>query len=190
MLLNSSELFCGSWSATVLFFASLCQIRECSPWLCDVLCCYVLRKRMEKNAMDDSPGSGGDAGDQSPILAMIQNMLLTMSADMKAELSSVKSDLTRVMSDVQELTKKVAVGSEEGESPEIKGEQDGQESSQELKANISVVVPVKLFFFLPFPTLVLGIRIWNRIWIRMFLGLPDPDPLVRGADPSLLSKMC
>jgi hypothetical protein len=28
---------------------------------------------------------------------------------------------------------------------------------------------------------VLGIRIWNRI--RMFLGLPDWDPFVRGADP-------
>ncbi len=22
-----------------------------------------------------------------------------------------------------------------------------------------------------------------RIWIHMFLGLPDPDPLVRGMDP-------
>ncbi len=113
--------------------------------------------------MNDSPGSGGDAGDagdagdQRPIFAMIQNMLLTMSADMKAELSSVKSDLTRVMSDVQELTKKVAVGPEgespegespEGESPGIKGEQDQQarESSQELKANISVVVPYNYLF--------------------------------------------
>ncbi len=97
--------------------------------------------------MDESPGSGGDAGDQSPILAMIQNMLLTMSADMKAELSSVKSDLTRVMSDVQELTKKVAVGPE-GESPEIKEEEDQQarESSQELEANISVVVPYTNLF--------------------------------------------
>jgi hypothetical protein len=28
---------------------------------------------------------------------------------------------------------------------------------------------------------VLGIRFWSRI--RMFLGLPDPDPLVRGVDP-------
>jgi hypothetical protein len=32
----------------------------------------------------------------------------------------------------------------------------------------------------------------RRIWIRMFLGLPDPDPLVRGigtdsdADPSII----
>ncbi len=38
---------------------------------------------------------------------------------------------------------------------------------------------------------VLGIR--NRR-IRMFLGLPDPDPLVRGTDPdpdlSLFSQMC
>ncbi len=37
---------------------------------------------------------------------------------------------------------------------------------------------------------VLGIRILNRIRIRrirMFLGLPDPDPLVRGMDPSLFS---
>jgi hypothetical protein len=36
--------------------------------------------------------------------------------------------------------------------------------------------------------LVLGIR------LRMFLGLPDPDPLVRGADPApdstLFSEMC
>jgi hypothetical protein len=104
---------------------------------------------MEKNAMNNSPGSGGDAGDQRPppYLAMIQNMLLSMSADMKAELSSVKSDLTRVMSDVQELTKKVAVGPE-GESQEIKGEEDQQarESSQELKANISVVVPYSYLF--------------------------------------------
>jgi hypothetical protein len=30
---------------------------------------------------------------------------------------------------------------------------------------------------------VVGIRIWNRV-IRMFLGLPDPDPLVKGADPA------
>ncbi len=104
--------------------------------------------------MNDSPGSGGDAGDAGdqrtpPILAMIQNMLLTMSADMKAELSSVKSDLTRVMSDVQELTKKVAVGPEEGESPEIKGVEDQQarESSQELKANIRVVVPPYNYLF-------------------------------------------
>jgi hypothetical protein len=28
---------------------------------------------------------------------------------------------------------------------------------------------------------VLRIRIWIRI--HMFLGLPDPDPLVRGVDP-------
>jgi hypothetical protein len=43
---------------------------------------------------------------------------------------------------------------------------------------------------------VLGIRIRNRI--RMFLGLPDPEPLVRGTDPdpdlapdpSLFSKIC
>jgi hypothetical protein len=28
-------------------------------------------------------------------------------------------------------------------------------------------------------TLVLGIR----IWIRMFFDLPDPDPIVRGMDP-------
>ncbi len=96
--------------------------------------------------MNDSPGSGGDAGDQRPFLAMIQNMLLTISADMKAELSSVKSDLTRVMSDVQELTKKVAVGPEEGESPGIKGEEDGRESSQEFQANISVVVPYNYLF--------------------------------------------
>ncbi len=121
--------------------------------------------------MNDSPGSGGDAGyggDQRPadILAMIQNMLLTMSADMKAELSSVKTDLTRVMSDVQELTKKVAVGPEEGESPEgespeeespeIKGEEDQQarESSQELKANVSAVIPSNFFprLFRPFKT--------------------------------------
>jgi hypothetical protein len=33
---------------------------------------------------------------------------------------------------------------------------------------------------------VLGIQIWDRIrirMIRMFLGLPDPDPLVRGMNP-------
>jgi hypothetical protein len=33
---------------------------------------------------------------------------------------------------------------------------------------------------------VLG-RIRNRILIHMFLGLPDPDPLVRGMDPSFFS---
>jgi hypothetical protein len=37
---------------------------------------------------------------------------------------------------------------------------------------------------------VLGIRIR---WIRMFLGLPDPDPIVSGMDPdpdsSLFSKV-
>ncbi len=36
-------------------------------------------------------------------------------------------------------------------------------------------------------TAVLGIRFRNRIWIRricMFLGLPDPDPLVRSLDPA------
>ncbi len=44
---------------------------------------------------------------------------------------------------------------------------------------------------------MLGIRIRNRIWIRrirMFLGLPDPDPLVGGMDPDLdpyfFLKMC
>jgi hypothetical protein len=30
---------------------------------------------------------------------------------------------------------------------------------------------------------VLGIQIRNRIRIRMFLGLLDPDPLVRDTDP-------
>ncbi len=35
-----------------------------------------------------------------------------------------------------------------------------------------------------FPAM-LGIRIRNRIRIRMFLGLPDPDLLVRGTDPEL-----
>jgi hypothetical protein len=32
---------------------------------------------------------------------------------------------------------------------------------------------------------VLGDHRWHRIQIRMFLGLPDPDPLVRGTDPDL-----
>jgi hypothetical protein len=37
---------------------------------------------------------------------------------------------------------------------------------------------------------VLGIRI-RILRIRMFLGLPDPDPLVRGADPDpSLSHKC
>jgi hypothetical protein len=53
---------------------------------------------------------------------------------------------------------------------------------------------VSLFFFILFVILfpVLGIR--NRIRkIHMFLGLPDPDPLVRGTDPDLIvpfSQMC
>ncbi len=42
---------------------------------------------------------------------------------------------------------------------------------------------------------VLGIQIRNRIYgIRMFLGLRDPDPLVRGMDlapdPPLFPEMC
>jgi hypothetical protein len=30
---------------------------------------------------------------------------------------------------------------------------------------------------------VFRIRIRIRMWIHMFFGLPDPDPLVRGMDP-------
>ncbi len=46
------------------------------------------------------------------------------------------------------------------------------------------VIRVKIIYF----GSVLGIRIRNCIWIRrirMFLGLPDPDPLFRVTDPDL-----
>jgi hypothetical protein len=43
------------------------------------------------------------------------------------------------------------------------------------KVKILTVMYNNLFLLMIVP--VLGIR------IRMFLGLPDPDPLVRGADP-------
>ncbi len=50
-------------------------------------------------------------------------------------------------------------------------------------------------FFCLLPKAVLGIRIRNRIRrICMFLGLRDPDPIVRGTDPApdptLFSLMC
>jgi hypothetical protein len=36
-----------------------------------------------------------------------------------------------------------------------------------------------------FAKAVVAIRIRSQIRIRMILGLPDPDPLVRGMDPDL-----
>jgi hypothetical protein len=44
---------------------------------------------------------------------------------------------------------------------------------------IIVLMFIVLVFFLSFS--MLEIRIWIRIC--MFLGVPDPDPLVRGLDP-------
>ncbi len=48
--------------------------------------------------------------------------------------------------------------------------------------NVSTYIFIMRFGNYMFPP-VLGIRIRNRIQNRMFLGPPDPDPLVRGADP-------
>jgi hypothetical protein len=62
-----------------------------------------------------------------------------------------------------------------------------QRDIEDLRQQVRVLIPlVSEIFILIYCSLHPLFRIRIRIWIHrihMFLGLPDPDPLVRGMDP-------
>jgi hypothetical protein len=75
----------------------------------------------------------------------------------------------------------------DGEEPEAQLELEPELANRLFQAPVvdpELLGPYAVQTFWKLSNAVLGIRILR---IRLFLGLPDPDPLVRGPDPSLFS---